>query len=49
MEGGRWSNESSQLLETMHQLHSLEDLEMTINIHSTSTVRASIAAFLLQD
>ena len=47
-EAGRWSNESSQLLQTMHQLHSLEDLEMTINIDSTSTVRVSVVALLLQ-
>jgi hypothetical protein len=40
-EGGRWSNESHQILESMYQLHSLEDLEMTINIDSTSTVRGS--------
>jgi hypothetical protein len=45
-EGGRWSNESARLLETMYQLHSLEDLEMTINIDSNSTVRGSVTAFL---
>ena len=48
-EGGRRSYESARLLETMSHLRSLEDLEMTFNINSTSTVRGSVAVFLPQD
>lgn len=48
-EGGRWSEENAWLFEAMIQLHSLEALEMNINIDSTSTVRSSITAFLLED
>jgi hypothetical protein len=48
IEGINWSNEGAQLLGTMSRLHSLEDLNMKINITSTSTVRGSITVFSLK-
>jgi hypothetical protein len=43
----QWSNEGTQLLEPISQLHSLEDLEMNINIHASS-VRGLFTTFLLE-